>query len=510
MGPRERLTLRYLLTAVFFLFVTGFEGTLMAAVKAGFLRDLYPPERYYAMMTVHPYVGTFGWAYMAVMGAFYYLVPFVLKKELYSEKIAEAAYWLMTIGVVTAWSSGFFFGFASLWTIYWPLPVMRFPPLSVLVFSVGTAMIYIGVLLFFFNMFATIFLPQGARAKAGTVFRELFTTALNLDKLKASLRGAKDYIAKAENIPVFVVGVFRGCVDTYLNAIVLLGASSLLLVYAVSGLTGNMLPTSLVDPLIYKNIFWWGLDLIADGNVLIFTAATWYFLAPLLTGRKLFGENVVWNVILLDLLVSWTVWNHHMLADTPQPLALQIQGQITTYGELITMGLSIFATLMTIWYARPVKYSVPLYAMVLSILGYMLAGTAGLLQATYAINRFVHNTQWVPGFHFHTALLAGLSMTLYAAAYALLPILTGKEPDKRLSYLHLTLFFIGVIMLAWGMGVAGINGALRRYYYFNGEYQGYFMFSFLGALVAAAGFAIFLVNILKTYGLRAVVEAFKK
>jgi len=36
------------------------------------------------------------------------------------------------------------------------------------------------------------------------------------------------------------------------------------------------------------------------------------------------------------------------------------------------------------------------------------------------------------------------------------------------------------------------------------------MFSFLRVLVAAAGFAVFLVNILKTYGLRAVVEAFKK
>lgn len=510
MGPRERLTLRYLLTAVFFLFVTGTEGTLMAAVKAGFLRDLYPPEHYFAMMTVHPYVGVFGWAYMAVMGAFYYLVPYVLKKELYSEKIAELVYWLTTAGVVVAWLSGFAFGFASLYTLYWPLPVARFPPLSVLVFSVGTLMIYVGVLLFFFNMFATIFLPKGVRAKAATVFKELFTTALNLDKLKASLRGARDYIAKAENIPVFVVGVFRGCVDTYFNAIVLLGASSLLATYAVTGLAGVKLPTSLVDPLIYKNVFWWGLDLIADGNVLIFTAATWYFLVPLLTGRKLFGENVVRTVILVDLVVSWTVWNHHMLADTPQPLALQIQGQLTTYGELITMGLSIFAALMTIWYARPVKYSPALYAIVLSILGYMLAGTAGLLQATYAINRFVHNTQWVPGFHFHTALLAGLSMTLYAAAYALLPLLTGKELDKRLSYLHLTLFFVGAVIFAFSMGYAGLEGALRRYYYFNGEYSGYFLASLTGALIAAAGFLVFLVNVLKTYGFRAVIEAFRK
>jgi len=33
--------------------------------------------------------------------------------------VAEAVYWLMTIGVVTASLGGFFFGFASLYTIYW-------------------------------------------------------------------------------------------------------------------------------------------------------------------------------------------------------------------------------------------------------------------------------------------------------------------------------------------------------------------------------------------------------
>lgn len=30
-----------------------------------------------------------------------------------------------------------------------------------------------------------------------------------------------------------------------------------------------------------NNIFWWGLDLVADGLVLVFVAGTWYLLAML-------------------------------------------------------------------------------------------------------------------------------------------------------------------------------------------------------------------------------------
>ena len=54
--------------------------------------------------------------------------------------------------------------------------------------------------------------------------------------------------------------------------------------------------------------------MIADGNVLMYTAGTWYLLVPLLVGRKLYGEAVVRTVILADLLVSWFVWSHHLFA----------------------------------------------------------------------------------------------------------------------------------------------------------------------------------------------------
>ena len=509
MGPREKLALKYVLTAVFWLLVAGIEGMLMRLRLINLLTDIYTPEHFYQVMTVHPYVGIYGWAYMAVMGAFYYLVPKVLNKELYSERIANMSYWVMTLGVLITWLSGFAFGFAALYTLYWPLPVLRFPPISTLVFSIGTIMIFASVLMFFFNMFATIFLPARGVAGPGYVAKELLTLSFNLDKLKAFGKGVKNYLPKVYSYPVFIVGVFRGCVDTTLNALTMAAISAILGVYAFAGLLNINLPVSLIDPLIYKNVFWWGLDLIADGNVLIFTAATWYFLVPVLVGRKLYGEQVVRTVILADLVLSLFVWNHHMLADTPQPLILQIQGQIFTWGELITMGLTMFSVLMTIWLARPVEYNTPLKFLLFSILGYAIGGSAGIIQANYAMNRYFHNTQWVIGIHGHIQLLAGLSLTIFAVIYAVAPMITGKEMDPKLADIHLALFFSGAVIMGLSMGLAGVAGMLRRTLYFNGEYFGYMAVAAIGGVLMGIGFLVFLLNFIRTYGFRAVVAVFK-
>jgi len=522
MGAQEKLALRYVLTSLFFLALAGLEGMLMETRLVGVLTSYYIPERFYSMMTAHPFVGIYGWAYMAVMGAFYYLVPRVMNRELYSERIARMSYWGMVAGVLIVWATGFFLDFGALYTLYWPLPVLGFPSTSLLPFSIGMFVIFLSILAFFFNMFATIFLRKGGKEAAagapqnpgdpgaGYVAKELLITAFSLDGLRARLRRMKGYAARVYSFPVFVVGVFRGCVDTTINALIMAGTALLLFVYSLSALLGFGLSSTLVDPLWYKNVFWWGLDMIADGNVLIFTAATWYFLTPILTGRKLYAENVVRTVILADLVVSFGVWGHHMMADAPQPLLLLIEGQIVTWGELVTMGLTMYAVLMTIWLARPVKFGVALTAVMLSILGYAIGGSGGIIQANYALNRYIHNTMWVIGIHAHIQLLAGLTMTIFAVIYALAPMLTGKALNGKLGYLHLLLWFAGALVMGVVWGVAGVEGMLRRWIYFDGEYTGYMTVGLIGGLMMAAAFSVFLYNFLRTYGAGAILVAFKR
>ena len=285
----------------------------------------------------------------------------------------------------------------------------------------------VNILLFAFNLFSTVLSKSNPHSYS---FWQFLRAAFGISRLM-KLLGKEDKNAPNldhNGLPVFIVAVGRGSIDTVINAFVLLTAGALILVYALAALFKMPLDPNAIDPLIYKNWFWWGLDMVADGNVLMYTAGIWYLLVPLLLGRKLFGEHVVRTVIMVDLLVSMGVWSHHLLADQPQPMWMRIlSGQFITWGEFFTMGLTIFATLMTIWLARPVKLTAPLKFVLGSIFGFVMGGMAGLIQANVGLNVVFHNTQWVVALHAHTFLLTGLGTLLFAVVYALVPMLTKLE-----------------------------------------------------------------------------------
>jgi heme/copper-type cytochrome/quinol oxidase subunit 1 len=250
---------------------------------------------------------------------------------------------------------------------------------------------------------------------------------------------------------------------------------------------------------------------VADGNALIYTAGVWYLLIPLLVGRELFGANVVKTVIMVDLLVSMGVWSHHLLADTSQPMWMRIlSGQLITWGEFFTMGLTIFAAMMTIWQARPVKFSPPLRFALGSMFGFVMGGAAGLIQANVGLNVVFHNTQWVVALHAHTFLLTGVGTMLFSVLYALVPMLTKLEfKSKRLVDLHFWLWMVGSVVMAYAMGMAGSQGMLRRTFYEGGQFQAHSLVALIGGSLVTIGFLAFLVNLVSTIGLQNALSLFR-
>jgi heme/copper-type cytochrome/quinol oxidase subunit 1 len=107
-------------------------------------------------------------------------------------------------------------------------------------------------------------------------------------------------------------------------------------------------------------------------------------------------------------------------------------------------------------------------------------------------------------------LLTGLSSILFAVIYALLPMLTGTGlKSERLSKLHLWLWTIGGVGMAFSMGFAWRDGMLRRTLYPGLEmYLPYMNAATFFGVVLALGFIAFLLNLIRTYGLRTLVGLF--
>jgi len=511
--PMQKLTLKYVVFGLIWYGFAAIEGMLMranAVEPIGFLYD----KRYFAMLTAHPLVGIFGSSYLLVFGAFTFLVPYLMKKPIWSFKVATWTLWLIVGGVATFWTDGFITHYAPLYTLYWPLPAdfHQFDALAGAIFIVGVALVMAGTALYVLNIFKTItYTPAGwAKQPAGRILGD----ALGLTTLKRLLQGQLSRRTPQRHyVDLPVAAIARGSVDVLFNVGIILFSGVLILVYMVFELAGHSLKTSAIDALLYKNWYWWGLDLVADGLVLVFVAGAWYLLATLITGRRVFMARWARFALGLELVVSWTVWSHHLLSDQAQPALLKVgSGEMVTAFELITQGLAFFITVVTLWQARPLRMTNELKFLLGGLLGFALAVPAGIMQADAGLNRILHNTQWIIGPHVHVAILVGLTMTLYSAVYLLLPILTNGATlySQRLATIHFWAHLLGGIGMGAFMGMAGLHGMLRRTIYTNGEFFPYMLLAALSGSLLLIAFGCFLANIVMTIGLDGALGLFRR
>ncbi len=504
--PMQKLTLRFVVIGLVYYAFAVIEGMVMRIYEIQPIPAI-STNQFFAIMTAHPLVGIFGSTYSIVFGAFLFLVPFLMKKPLWSIKLANWNFWLVTIGTFTFWLSGFLTHYAPLYTLYWPLPVdfTQFSILGGIFFILGIALVMLGTVFFVINVFATItYTPEGWEKQPSGA---LIGSALGISGIRSLFSKNK----KEHLVSLPVAAIARGTVDVALNSGIIIFTGVLILVYMVFALFGVSLKDTTIDALLYKNWFWWGLDLVADGLVLIFVAGTWYLLATLITGKKLFMENIARAALFVELVVSWTVWSHHLLSDQAQPGFLKVlSGEMVTAFELITQGLAFFITLATLWSARPLKMTNPLKFLLGGLLGFALAVPAGIMQADIGLNRILHNTQWVIGPHVHVAILVGLAMTLYAAIYILFPILTNGAQlySQKLANFHFWGQLIGGIGMGAFMGMAGLHGMLRRSLYVNGEFNTYMILSALCGALLLFAFLAFFFNIVMSVGINGVIGIF--
>ncbi|MCL2781050.1 MAG: cbb3-type cytochrome c oxidase subunit I [Actinomycetia bacterium] len=512
LSPMQKLTLQYVIFGLVYYAFCVIEGMLMRVDLIN--PNILPTDEFYGILTAHPLVGIFGSSYLLVFGAFTFLVPFLMKKPLWSFKMAQWSMWLIVAGVFTFWFDGFLSRYAPGYTLYWPLPADfdQFDPVSGFFFVLGIAVVMVGTLLYVINIFKTItYTPKGwTNYPTGGV---LLGDALGVTTLKRFFQGKLSRKVPQEHpVSLPVAAIARGSVDVLFNVAIIVFTGVLILIYMIFQMAGHSLRTSAIDALLYKNWFWWGLDLVADGLVLVFVAGAWYLLAMLITGQDVFMARWARFALGLELVVSWTVWSHHLLSDPSQPIGLKVgSGEMVTAFELITQGLAFFITLVMLWKARPLKMSHPLRFLLGGLLGFALAVPAGIMQADVGLNRILHNTQWVVGPHVHVAVLVGLTMTLYSAVYLLFPILTNGAEwwSNKLCVVHFWCQLLGGIGMGAFMGMAGLQGQLRRTLYFDGEFTGYMWLAAAGGALLTVALVCFLLNIVMTVGLQGAIGIFK-
>ncbi len=157
---RTDASLRFSVTAVAFYGMSTFEGPVMS------IRPVNALSHYTDWTIGHVHSGALGWVAFIVFGMLYHIVPVLWgRKDLYSRRLAEAHFWISTIGIVlyitAMWVSGIMQGL--MWRAYDELGFLQYSFVETVqamhpfyvIRAMGGALFLIGALVMAYNLWRT-------------------------------------------------------------------------------------------------------------------------------------------------------------------------------------------------------------------------------------------------------------------------------------------------------------------------------------------------------------------
>jgi len=157
---RDNPVLKFFVVGVTAYGMSTFEGPMLS------LKNVNALAHFTDWIPAHVHVGTLGWNGFMTFGMLYWLVPKLWKTELYSKKLANAHFWIGTLGIVMwvipMWWSGI--AQSLMWKEFTPLGLLKYPnfletvlqivPMYIMR-SIGGTIYYIGLYVMIYNLYKT-------------------------------------------------------------------------------------------------------------------------------------------------------------------------------------------------------------------------------------------------------------------------------------------------------------------------------------------------------------------
>ena len=241
-----------------------------------------------------------------------------------------------------------------------------------------------------------------------------------------------------------------------------------------------LLPWSLgfvekTDPELARTLFWF------SGHAIVYfwllpAYISWYTMIPKQAGGKLPSDALARLVFILFLLLSIPTGLHHQYTDPGLRADIKLIHLVLTFGVFFPSMITAFTLMMSLEHAgrsrggtgllgwiKTLPWGRPSFtAQILAMLGFVLGGISGIVNASYSVNLVVHNTAWIPG-HFHLTVGTAVTLTLLGISYWLIPHLFGRALwGRRVALAQAWLWFGGVLIFSRGQIIGGLAGLPRR------------------------------------------------
>src|SRR3954453_7861200 len=458
---------RYIITAFVLLALGGILAMLMRLQLARPEARVVGADRYNQIFTMH---GTnmmflFAVPVMEAMGV--YLVPLMVgTRNIAFPRVNAFSYWIFLAGGALLWIS-FVLDMAP--DIGW----FGYVPLSGPQYAAGKrADIWAQMITF-------------TEVSALAVAVEIVVTILKQRAPGMSL----------DRIPLFVWSMLVTSFVVILAMPAVMIASTSLILDRLVG-THFFNPAEGGDVLLWQHLFWF----FGHPEVyIIFLPAVGMISTIVATfaGRPVFGYLPLVLALVGTGILAFGLWVHHMFV-TGLPRLGESFFTASSMAIAVPSGIQIFCWLATLWGGRPV-FATPLLFVLAFFFTFVLGGLTGVMVASVPLDTQVHDTYFVVA-HFHYVLIGGAVFPLMGAIYYWFPKFTGRMMSERVGRWVVALVFVGFNLAFFPMHLLGLAGMPRRVYTYQPEmgWGGANLFVSLSALVLAAGFALFVVDAVRS------------
>lgn len=467
--------MRFLVTSFSFFLVAGVFALLMRIQLARAENDFLGPEVYNRLFTMHGTVMMYLFAVPFQEGLAAMLLPWMLgSRDLAYPRLTAFSYWVFLFSGLIFFSGFLFDAVADIgWFAYTPLSSPAFASKGIDFWVVGLGAAEVAGI--------------AAGAELTISILRLRAPGMSLDKMPLY---AWAWLVTA----VMIVFAFT----TLFMATLLLELDHDLGTRFFNDQKGG-------NHLLWQHLFWF----FGHPEVyIIFLPATGVVSMIVCTfSRRIIGYTWIVVAVLVTGFLSFGLWVHHMYTTGLPELSLYFFAGASLM-IAIASGVQIFAWIGSLWKQRP-RLLTPLLFVLGFVFIFVLGGLTGVMVAVVPFDWQVHDTYFLVA-HFHYVLIGGAVFPMLAGVYYWLPKFCGRMPSERLGQWSFWLTFVGFNACFFPMHIMGLLGMPRRVYTYPAGMglESLNLLSTIGAFVLAAGFLVFVFNVLRAarYGVEAALN----
>ncbi len=451
----KRIAILYLLSITLMFFIGGAFAVGIRLELATPLGDVFQPENYNKVFTMHGVFMVFFFlipAIPAVLGNF--LIPIMVgAKDLAFPKLNLLSWYLYVFGAAFTLYAMVSGGLDTGWTFYTPYST-AYSNTAVITTGLGVFIAGFSSILTGLNFIVTI---HKMRAPCLTWVRlPLFVWAHYATSIIQIL-----------GTPVIAVTILMVAVERTLHL-------------------GFFDPALGGDPILFQHLFWF----YSHPAVYIMILPAMGVISELVTAmtrKRVFGYEFIAASSLTIAVIGFLVWGHHMF----------VSGQ-STYAGFVFSALSYLVAIPSAikvfnWVATLYKGSVSWEAPMLYTIGFIglftIGGLTGLFCAALGLDLHIHDTYFIVA-HFHYIMVGGSIMAYLGGMHFWWPKITGRMYPEWWARISAAVIFIGFNLTFFPQFILGYLGMPRRYHAYPEEFQVLNVLSSAGASILGAGYLI--------------------